>query len=107
MGKFSDTLSGRGRAGSDLRLGLDVGDRQRPWAAMNLGTGEVREGGMVTTPEGVEECFGELHGCIVLMEAGTHSHWLARKLNELGRRAGVRELLRFSQIFTLYFPIIR
>lgn len=91
MSKFNDSLGGWGGVGSDLRLGLDVGDRQSSWAAMNLATGEVREGVMATTPEGVEECFGGLRGCIVLMEAGTHSPWLARKLNELGQRAVVTD----------------
>ena len=91
MSKFNDSLGGWGGVDSDLRLGLDVGDQQSRWAAMNLGTGEVREGVMATTPDGVEECFRGTRGCIVLMEAGTHSRWLARKLNELGQRAVVTD----------------
>lgn len=87
--KFNDTVRGWGVAGSDIRIGLDVSDKSCRWAGVDLSTGEVREGRMATTPEGVRESFMEAGRCVVVMEAGTHSAWLARRLNELGHRGVV------------------
>lgn len=91
MGHGNDSLRGWGTEGSEFRVGVDVGDRSCSWAGMDMATGEVREGLMATTREGLEEVFGGARRCVVVLEAGTHSPWLARALNGLGHRAVVTE----------------
>jgi transposase len=89
VAKFNDRLEGWGVAGSDIRVGLDVSDKSCRWAAVDLASGEVREGRLVTTREGVEESFRSTARYVVVLEAGTHAPWLARQLNELGHRGVV------------------
>jgi len=87
----NDTLEGWGGAGSDVRIGLDVGDKTCRWAGIDVATGEVREGMLATTPGAIRTSFGAAGHCVVVMEAGSHSPWLARTLNELGHRGVVVE----------------
>lgn len=85
MKKFNDNASGWAGKVADVRVGLDVGDRVSRWAAMRVGTGEVREGLVSTTPDAIRESFAG-GTCTVLMEAGSHTPWLVRLLAELGHR---------------------
>ena len=89
MKKLSETLAGMGIEGSDIRVGLDVSDKQSHWSAVDQLTGEVWRGRMTTTREGAEACFGQARRCTIVFEAGMHSNWLYWKLTELGHRVGV------------------
>jgi transposase len=89
MKQLSETLAGMGTEGSDIRVGLDVGDTCSRWSAIDLLTGEVRDGRMTTSREGVAACFGAARHCTVAFEAGTHSSWLYWSLRELRHRAAV------------------
>jgi transposase len=44
---------------------------------------------MTTTPSGLRACFGEAAHCTVVLEAGTHAHWMVRELTKLEHRAVV------------------
>jgi len=96
MRNGSGTLSSWGTA-TDVRVGLDVGDTRSRWAAVDVGTGELREGFLATTPGGVQELFAGAPQCVVVLEAGTHSPWLARLLDELGQRAVVVDARALEQ----------
>jgi transposase len=87
MKKLSETLVGMG--GTDIRVGLDVSDVTSRWSAVDVKTGQVREGQMTTTPTGVRACFAGVEHCTLVLEAGTHSHWLVRELTKLRHRAVV------------------
>jgi transposase len=89
MQKSSGTLAGMGTKGSDIRVGLDLSDKQSRWSARDLSTGEVRTGVVEMTPAGLERCFEGVEHCTVVMEAGTHSHWVCRQLRMKGHRGEV------------------
>jgi transposase len=89
MKKSSDTLAGMGTKGSDIRVAIDLSDQQSRWEARDLCTGEVRRGVLEMTPAGLERCFAGAEPCTVVMEAGTHSHWLCLQLRSMGHRAEV------------------
>jgi len=89
MKKSSETLAGMGTKGSDIRVAIDLSDQQSRWEARDLSTGEVRRGVLQMTPAGLERCFAGAEPCTVVMEAGTHSHWLCAQLRKMGHRAEV------------------
>ena len=89
MKKSSETLAGMGTKDSDIRVAIDLSDRQSRWEARDLSTGEVRTGVVQMTPAGLERCFAAAEHCTVVMEAGTHSHWLCAQLRKMGHRAEV------------------
>jgi transposase len=66
-------------------IGLDLSDVQSTYVGLN-GEGRVIEEGKVrTTRSGLEKHFaGRGGGCLVAIEAGTHSPWVSRLLAELG-----------------------
>ena len=87
MIKRTLTLPGWAAQPMDIRIGLDVSDKVSHWSAVDNATGEVRQGTVQTTPEGVRAAFSGLSPAIIVFEAGSHSHWLGRVLGECGHRA--------------------
>jgi len=43
-----------------------------------------RMNGIVNTAQGIRKYFGKLERCRVVIEAGTHSRWVSRIVEELG-----------------------
>lgn len=73
----------------NLTIGLDVGDRtSRIYGADAAGQKE-REESLATTWRAMEEYFGALDPCRVVLEAGTHSPWLSFLLRRLGHEVFV------------------
>ena len=73
----------------NLTVGLDLGDKLSRTCGVNAAGLEVFTDAIVTTPKGVGEYFGELERCRVVMEAGTHSPWVSRTLEQLGHEVVV------------------
>lgn len=67
-----------------LTIGMDLGDRVSRICGIDA-TGEgVREESIPTTWTAMEEYFGKLPPCRVVMEVGTHSPWVCALLESLG-----------------------
>lgn len=67
-----------------ITIGMDMGDRTHSVCVLDA-QGEVLSRASVTnTSKGVRNYFGGLDACLVAMEAGTHSGWTSRILEELG-----------------------
>lgn len=73
----------------NLTVGLDLGDKLSQTCGVNAAGEEVFTGAVVTTPKGIEEYFRRLEPCRVVMEAGTHSPWVSRAVEQLGHEAVV------------------
>ena len=74
-------LSPRGR----LTIGLDLGDRSSRYCVLDV-RGEVqREASVATTHKGLCQAFGALARCRIVLETGTHSPWVSRRLHRLSR----------------------
>lgn len=70
----------------DITVGMDLGDKKH-WISMVNGNGEVVDTDVVTnTDKAIRKKFGEMKPCLVAIEAGTHSPWISRVLEELGHR---------------------
>jgi transposase len=67
-----------------ITVGMDMGDKKNSICFVD-GEGVVEDRGTVTnTATGIRKCFGKLEPCRVALEAGTHSGWVSRILEELG-----------------------
>lgn len=67
-----------------ITVGMDMGDKNHSVCVLD-GEGQVLERGtVVNTAQALRKYFGKLEACRVAMEAGTHSGWVSRILEELG-----------------------
>jgi len=67
-----------------ITVGLDMGDQKHSICVLDA-EGEVQSRATVTnTAQAIRKYFKKLEPCRVAMEAGTHSGWVSRILEELG-----------------------
>jgi transposase len=67
-------------------VGMDLGDRKHRMCVLDH-QGEVIERNEVNnTAKAILKKFGKLEPCLVAIEAGTHSPWISRILEEIGHR---------------------
>ena len=86
------------KQGSKLFVGLDVSDRYTHVCVLD-GAGEILEEGRVRTkPEAVRERFASRPRMRIALEAGTHSPWLSRLLEESGHEVYVADSRRLPLI---------
>jgi len=81
-------------------VGLDVGDRWSYFCVIDADGEMVGEGRIRTTPAALNEHFVKLLPARVALEAGTHSAWISRLLEECGHDvivANPRELKKIYQ----------
>lgn len=82
-----------------LTVGLDVGDEYSYPAVLDL-RGELREETRVpTTRKALKGYFGVAERLRVVLEAGTHSRWISRLLEELGHEVIVANPRRLKLIY--------
>lgn len=94
----------RSRLGSSASqrwtVGLDLGDRWSSFCVLDE-HGDVRsEGRVATTPTGLHKYFVPLAPARVALEAGTHSAWISRLIEDCGHEmivANPRELRKIYQ----------
>lgn len=65
-------------------IGLDIGDRWAHFCELDGDGAVVNRGRVRTTVEAYRARFAGRAGCRIALEAGTHSQWSARLLQELG-----------------------
>ena len=69
-----------------ITVGMDMGDKNHSVCILDA-EGEVQERTAVTnTATAIRKHFEVLDPCLVALEAGTHSGWVSRILEELGHR---------------------
>ena len=70
-----------------LTAGLDLGDKYSYLCLLNTDTGKVvEEGRLRTTPEALRRRFCSEQPMTIAIEAGTHSPWVSRVLEEDGHK---------------------
>ena len=67
-----------------LTIGMDLGDKNSRFCAIDADGNVVSEGGLATTRKAIAEKFAGLRHCRIAIEVGTHSPWVSRLLVELG-----------------------
>jgi transposase len=77
---------------STVTIGLDLGDKFSQLCVLDDSSKEIVERSRVrTTLEGVERYFTGRSPARVVMEVGTHSGWVSRKLSDLGQQVLVAD----------------
>jgi len=74
------------RKRTQITIGLDLGDRRHTYYVLEGAGKMAREGSLGNTREQLATMARSYPGATVVMEAGTHSPWVSRFLQELGLR---------------------
>jgi transposase len=72
-----------------ITIALDLGDRRHTYCVLDEAGKMAREGTLGNTREQLATVARSYPGATVVMEAGTHSPWVSRFLQELGARVVV------------------
>jgi transposase len=67
-----------------ITIGLDLGDRRHTYYVLDEAGKMAKEGSLGNTREQLATMARSYPGATVVMEAGTHSPWVSRFLQELG-----------------------
>jgi len=90
--------SSRVRAPKQI-IGIDIGDRISRVCVLSGDCVIVREEPLPTTPEAFRERFDGLGRCRTVIEAGAHSPWISRLLEELGHEVIVANTRQVRLIY--------
>jgi transposase len=83
-----------------MTAGLDLGDRYSYLCLIDQQSGEVIEEGRVrTTPEALRRRFASEQPLRIAIEAGTHSPWVSRVLEECGHQVLVANARKLKLIY--------
>jgi transposase len=83
-----------------ITAGLDLGDKYSYLCLIDQESGEVvEEGRLRTTPEALRRRFGSEQPMRIAIEAGTHSPWVSRVLEECGHEVLVANARKLRLIY--------
>ena len=83
-----------------MTAGLDLGDKYSYLCLIDQESGEVvEEGRLRTTPEALRRRFGPEQPLRIAIEAGTHSPWVSRVLEECGHEVLVANARKLRLIY--------
>ena len=84
-----------------VTAGLDLGDNYSYLCLLDTQSGEViEEGRLPTTAEALRRRFSSERPLCIAIEAGTHSPWVSRLLEELGHEVLVANPRKVRLIYT-------
>lgn len=67
-----------------ITIGVDMGDKKHSICVLDA-AGEVQDRGHVTnTAQAIRKYFKGVEPCVIALEAGTHSAWVSRVLEDMG-----------------------
>jgi transposase len=67
-----------------VTVGIDLGDKYSQLCVLDVEAEVLEEARIRTTPEAMRRKFEAMEPCLVALEAGTHSPWVSRLLDDLG-----------------------
>ena len=83
-----------------VTAGLDIGDKHSYLCLIDQQSGEViEEGRLRTTPEALRRRFASEQPMRIAIEAGTHSPWASRVLEECGHEVLVANSRKLRLIY--------
>jgi transposase len=89
------------RSEPKMTAGLDLGDKYSYLCLIDTENGEViEEGRLRTTPEAFRRRFASERPLLIAIEAGTHSPWASRVLEECGHEVLVANARKTRLIYT-------
>jgi transposase len=90
------------RSKPSMTVGIDLGDKYSYLCVLDIESGEVvEEGRLRTTPEALGRCFcAEQPSMRIAIEAGTHSPWVSRLLEDCAHEVLVANPRKTRLIYT-------
>jgi len=83
-----------------ITAGLDIGDKYSYLCLIDTDSGEaIEEGRLRTTPEAIRRRFASERPLRVAIEAGTHSPWVSRLLEECAHEVVVANARKVRLIY--------
>ncbi len=73
----------------NLTIGLDLGDKVSRTCEVDAGGKVVKRSSVATSPKMIDAYFGARERCRVVLEVGTHSPWVSRRIEALGHEVVV------------------
>ena len=80
-------------------VGLDLGDTYSRYCALDEDGELLSEGRVRTTEKGVRGHFEHIEPCVVAIETGTHTWWMAKLLAELGHEVVVANARKVRDLY--------
>jgi transposase len=80
-------------------IGVDLGDKWSRYCALDKAGTVLREDRVRTTAEGLRKTFGEIPATRIVIEAGTHSPWVSRALEEMSHAVVVANARKVRLIY--------
>jgi len=80
-------------------VGLDLGDRWSRYCLLDANGSIVKEDRVRTTVDGIREQFGRMPGTRIILEAGTHSPWVSRELQNQGHEVTIANARKVRLIY--------
>src|SRR5918998_544929 len=94
------TMDDGSRSRPSMTLGIDLGDKYSYLCFLDTESGEVlEEGRLRTTPEALRRRFSSEQQLRIAIEAGTHSPWVSRVLEECGHEVLVANSRKLRFIY--------
>lgn len=89
----------RSRKGSEMTIGLDLGDKFSHFCVLDDAGEVLEEGRVATTTRGLSQRFASLAASRVALEVGTHSPWVDRLLSGMGHEVLVANARKLRLIY--------
>jgi transposase len=83
----------------DITIGLDLGDRRHRFCVLDSGGGIMEEGSVPNERATLGELSRRYRGALWVLEAGCHSPWISRYLEEQGGRVIVANPRKLRAIY--------
>jgi transposase len=87
------------KKGSKVTIGLDLGDRRHRFCVLDGAGGIMEEGSVPNERRSLGELSNRHRGALVVLEAGCHSPWISRYLEEQGCRVLVANPRKLRAIY--------
>ena len=84
MKKISTAKIKSQAAKKKVTIGIDLGDRSSRYCLLDEEGVVIVEASTPTTKAGIAKAFGAMARCRIALEAGGHSPWVSRQLQEFG-----------------------
>lgn len=86
-------------SGSGITIGLDLGEHRHRFCALDAGGEVVEEGTIANERKALAKLSARYRGAVAIMEAGAHSPWISRHLEEFGCRVIVSNPRKVRAIY--------
>jgi transposase len=87
------------KSSSGITIGLDLGEHRHRFCSLDVAGRVVEEGNVANERNALAKLSARYRGALAIIEAGAHSPWVSRHLEELGWRVIVSNPRKVRAIY--------